>query len=129
MTAHKPGTAAKHATDTRLTQVGAGRWRIDGDLGLAQVAALALKAPPAAEAGRVELDLGGVGHSSSAAVALLLEWQAGLRTCGAHLTLANAPVNLCRLAGLSNVAGLLGLADADAAVSHTETAAVVTRNG
>ena len=123
MTNEQSGSPGKEAPAS-VTRIGVGRWRLAGDLGLAQVSALALNAPPAAEAGRMVLDLGGVGRTSSAAVALLLEWQAGLCSCGADLTLVNAPASLCRLAALSNVDGLLGLGDAAAATCDDTSAAV-----
>ena len=119
MTNEQSGSAGEEAPAS-VTRIGDGRWRLEGDLGLAQVSALALKPLPAAEAGRVVLDLGGVGRTSSAAVALLLEWQAGLCSCGADLALVNAPASLCRLAALSNVDGLLGLADAAAAAATSD---------
>ncbi len=106
-----------------VTRIGDGRWRLEGDLGLAQVSALALKPLPAAEAGRMVLDLGGVGRTSSAAVALLLEWQARLCSRGADLAIVNAPASLCRLAALSNVDGLLGLADAAATTCDGKSSA------
>jgi ABC-type transporter Mla MlaB component len=107
-----PGPAAGGAA--QLTRLADGGWRIDGDLGLPQVADLARQPAPMAETGPTVLDLAGVGRSSSAAVALLLEWQAAHRACGARLTLINAPGSLCRLAALSTVDALLGLTDVGA---------------
>ncbi len=112
MTTDERGTLAKGGIAVQLHRVGGSRWRIEGDLGLAQVAALAKQAPPAADEGRVVLDLGGVRRTSSAAVALLLEWRARLRGRGEDLILVDAPATLCRLAMLYNVDRLLGLADA-----------------
>jgi phospholipid transport system transporter-binding protein len=100
-----------------LSELGPGRWRLDGDLALPQVARLAAGPPPAGDTGSVELDLAGVGRTSSAAVALMLHWQAGLRACGSRLVLVNAPQSLHRLAALSNVDGLLGLTDATTAAA------------
>jgi phospholipid transport system transporter-binding protein len=100
-----------------LSERGPGRWRLDGDLALPQVARLAAGPPPAGDTGSVELDLAGVGRTSSAAVALLLHWQAGLRACGSRLVLVNVPQTLHRLAALSNVDGLLGLTDATTAAA------------
>lgn len=114
----QPAAKAGAQPAASLTQVSAGHWRIDGDMGLAQVAELARRAPPTAYAGELRLDLAGVRRTSSAAVALLLEWQAGLRACSAGLTLVDPPESLRRLAALSNVDGLLGLADAAAPTSR-----------
>jgi phospholipid transport system transporter-binding protein len=100
-----------------LSECGPGRWRLDGDLALPQVARLAAGPPPAGDTGSLELDLAGVGRTSSAAVALMLHWQAGLRACGSRLVLVNAPQSLHRLAALSNVDGLLGLTDATTAAA------------
>lgn len=113
-----------------LTDTGPGRFRLDGDLDLAAVAALARETrrllplrpkgprrwaePPAS--GRVTdvlLDLGGVGQVSSAAVALLLEWTDQVRRNGGRLVIAGAPAPLVRIAGLSNVDELLGLGGVD----------------
>ncbi|WP_058555783.1 lipid asymmetry maintenance protein MlaB [Thiohalocapsa sp. ML1] len=105
--------------DARLTQTGPGCWRLDGDLTLAAVAALAAQMPTADAAGQVTLDLAGVGRASSAGVALLLQWQAMLRPAGKVLLLHNAPAALGRLAELANVDGLLGL---DAQAAHTNAA-------
>jgi len=117
MTTDAAGSTTTPVVAARLIRVGAGRWRVDGDQGQAQVADLAAQAPPAAEAGHLSLDLGGVGRANSAAVALLLEWQARLRACDNYLTLLNVPPSLHRLAALSNVDGLLGLADIAATAS------------
>jgi ABC-type transporter Mla MlaB component len=105
------------AAAAELSERGPGRWRLDGDLALPQVARLAADPPPAADTNGVELDLAGVGRTSSAAVALLLHWQAGLRACGSRLVLINPPRSLYRLAALSNVDGLLGLTDATTAAA------------
>jgi phospholipid transport system transporter-binding protein len=105
--------------DARLTQTATGRWRLDGDLTLAAVAALAAQVPTADAAGQVTLDLAGVGRASSAGVALLLQWHSRLRPAGAALLLHNAPAALCRLAELANVDGLLGL---DAEATHNSAA-------
>ena len=118
-TAVAPGTATGQPATASLTQVAAGHWRLTGDLGLAQVAALASGPAPSADAGELRLDLAGVRRTSSAAVALLLEWLARLQACGARLTLVDAPKSLYRLAALSNVDGLLGLADRAAAAEAT----------
>jgi anti-anti-sigma factor len=96
----------------RLRQVEPGRWRLDGSLTLAGVADLAAGSAPCAPAGEVaELDLGGVDHFSSAAVALLLQWREQLLQAGGRLRLHNCPDALRRIAAFSNVDGLLGLSE------------------
>jgi ABC-type transporter Mla MlaB component len=109
----KPETGATAPAKARLRQLGPGQWCLEGPLTLDQVAVLARQAAPGAEAPAVTLDLGGVCRSSSAAVALFLEWQATLRARGSELRLVAAPADLCRLAALSNVDGLLGLEGRD----------------
>ncbi|TVQ89855.1 MAG: STAS domain-containing protein [Chromatiaceae bacterium] len=94
-----------------MQAVARGRYHLCGDLDLAAVAGLARAGrllATAAAAAPVEVDLGGVGRSSSAAVALLLEWTEQVRQRGGRLHFTNWPAALVRIAGLSNVDGLLG---------------------
>ena len=94
----------------RLERLAAGRWRLDGGLTLASVADLIAQGPRlAADGGDVELDLAGVDNSSSAGVALLLEWLEQIHRVGGKLRLHNCPAALARIAEFSNVDGLLGL--------------------
>jgi phospholipid transport system transporter-binding protein len=96
-----------------LTETAPGRFRIDGDLSLSGVAALARTGRRlAAAGGPVEVDLGGVGQGSSAAVALLLDWTDQVRRAGGTLRFTNWPEPLVRIADFSNVDGLLGIHDA-----------------
>lgn len=118
-------TGATAPAAARLSRLGPGQWRLEGPLTLDQVAVLARRAAPGAEASAITLDLGGVCRSSSAAVALLLEWQATLRACGSELRLIAAPADLCRLAALSNVDGLLGLERRDS-ITGAAAPAVLT---
>ncbi len=55
----------------------------------------------------VVVDLSGVDHADSAALALLLEWMAMAAADGRTLEFRALPDALCRLAGLSNVDSLL----------------------
>ena len=94
----------------RLHELGPGRWRLEGELTLDTVAPLAKEGTRLAAAGSdCEIDLGGIDQSSSAAVALLLEWQGQVRRAGGRLLLHNAPDALARIAAFSNVDTLLGL--------------------
>ncbi len=94
----------------RLERLAAGRWRLGGPLTLASVPALVGEASRlVADGDDVELDLAGVDHSSSAGVALLLEWRERLHRVGRQLRLHNCPAALARIAEFSNVDGLLGL--------------------
>jgi len=98
-------------SEVSLDQVDLGRWRLEGSLTLATVTDLAAQGKRlAASGGTIELDLAGIHHSSSAAVALLLEWQEQMHRSAGQLHLRNCPEALRRIAEFSNVDGLLGLA-------------------
>jgi phospholipid transport system transporter-binding protein len=116
---------AAPATAT-LSRVGPGRWRLDGVLNLATVVPLSSQCPEADARGCSELDLGGIQRSSSAGVALLLEWQSRLHAAGGRLHLTEVPEGLLRLAALGNAAEILGLDQpatiTDAAPEPTPTA-------
>jgi phospholipid transport system transporter-binding protein len=110
----KPPAASPRADGAAsLTSVAQGCWRLQGVLNLTSVAALASSMPHPDETGRAELDLAGVERSSSAGVALLLEWQAGLQAKDASLHLYNVPESMLRLATLANVHSLLNLGPAE----------------
>jgi phospholipid transport system transporter-binding protein len=94
----------------RLQRLAAERWRLEGGLTLASVGELIAEGPHlAADGGDVELDLAAVDNSSSAGVALLLEWREQLHRAGGTLRLHNCPAALARIAEFSNVDGILGL--------------------
>jgi phospholipid transport system transporter-binding protein len=93
-----------------LIETGQGRFRVEGDLNLATVVPLAAAGRRLAAAGApVEVDLGGIGRGSSAAVALLLEWTDQVRRAGGSLHFTHWPEALVRIAEFSNVDGLLGV--------------------
>lgn len=109
-----------------LTDIAPGRFRLEGNIDLAAVAALVRETSrllPMRPNGRrpwtapvanhqvatVELDLGGIGQGSSAAVALLLEWTDQVQRNGGRLVFRNWPAPLVRIADFSNVDGLLGI--------------------
>lgn len=110
-----------------LVELAPGHFRLDGDLDLAAVGALAretarLLPPGARPRGRgrraqmvaaaprvVQLDLAGVGQASSAAVALLLEWTDQIEQAGCRLVCSHWPDDLVRIADFSNVDWLLGI--------------------
>jgi len=97
-----------------LIQTESARFRLEGDLYLGAVGPLAAAgARLAAAGGDVELDLGGIGRSSSAGVALLLEWTEQVRRAGGELRFVNWPEPMVRIAGFSNVGRLLGIEAAD----------------
>lgn len=110
-----------------LTDIAPGRFRLEGDIDLDAVATLVRETgrllPVCPKGGRwpwstpvasgppatVELDLGGIGQGSSAAVALLLEWTDQVERHGGRLVFRNWPAALARIADFSNVDGLLGI--------------------
>lgn len=61
----------------------------------------------AIQAGQTVFDLAGLDTVDSAAVAVLLAWQRGARDQAASLQYGNVPANLCSLATLYGVEGLL----------------------
>lgn len=105
------GTGAGTA---QLVENGPGRFRVEGELTLATAAALAAAGARLARAARngatVEVDLSGVDRSSSAAVALLLDWTDQVRRAGGEVRFLGWPEAIVRIAEFSNVAGLLGIA-------------------
>ncbi|MBK1647536.1 STAS domain-containing protein [Rhabdochromatium marinum] len=105
----------------RLIELGAGRLRLEGELNLQTVPALAREArhlfpgrqsrrakQPAA-ATPLELDLSGVTQASSVAVALMLDWLVRARAAGTSLRILNWPPSMIRIARFSNLAELLDL--------------------
>ena len=104
--------------ESRLREVGPGRLALEGPLTLSTVPTLGrqgtrlLKAmqPKAGAAPiRVEIDLGGINRSSSAGIALLLDWVDQARRDGINLRFQHWPEALVRIAIFSNVEGLLGI--------------------
>lgn len=103
----------------QLLELSPGRFRLDGDLTLTEVAALARESRrlfpaearkrAAATGPEVELDLSGVTQTSSAAVALVVDWQARARAAEGRLQLINWPEPMARIARFSNLGDLLGV--------------------
>ena len=82
---------------------------VSGPLTFESVAARYLEAKSLLSDEITIVDLEAVSSTDSAGLALLLEWQAAARQRGARLKFINAPVDLMRLAVLSESTGLLGL--------------------
>lgn len=98
------------AGQPRFEDLGGGRFRVAGDLGLATVTgALAASEPLFAGHPAVELDLAGVSGTDSATVALLIEWLARARAAGRSIRFRAAPPQLAVIARLSDVDELLSL--------------------
>ncbi len=92
----------------RLSDQGAGRFALSGDLVFDTVPAL-LGAGEAAFGAldQAEVDLAGVGRVDSAGLALLLEWSIAGRAAGRAMRYRNVPAALAALAGISEVGALL----------------------
>ncbi|KAA6186047.1 STAS domain-containing protein [Thiohalocapsa marina] len=111
--------------EARIVETAPGRWRLSGNLGLDGVTALAdqgrrlvagvgqardqLRDQAVSDAAEIRIDLAGVSHASSAAVALLLHWRQQVSAAGGRLQLQQVPDALARIAAFSNVDGLLGV--------------------
>ena len=93
-----------------LQRVSDNRWRLTGTLDFDSVPELRPRIREALRSGaNLTVDLGGVTHTNSAGVALLLQWIEDARRKGATLRVQDPPRELTELAGLSNTHRLLGL--------------------
>lgn len=93
----------------RLESVGEGRFRVSGVLN-ASTATDVLEQSEShfAQAPQIEVDLGGVGESDSAGLALLIEWLRIARQSGRQIHFANVPAQIEALARISEVEDLIG---------------------
>jgi len=93
----------------RLEALGEGRFRVSGVLD-ASTAAHVLEESEArfTQAPKIDVDLGGVGESDSAGLALLLEWLGMARQAGKEIHFANLPAQIEALARISEVDDLIG---------------------
>jgi phospholipid transport system transporter-binding protein len=96
----------------RLESLGEGRFRVSGVLD-ASTAADVLEESEArfAQAPKIDIDLGGVGESDSAGLALLIEWLRVARQGGQTIRFANVPAQIEALARISEVVYLIGGAE------------------
>jgi len=90
-----------------------GRFRIEGAIGFGNAADL-LESAVAAFAGQpaIDVDLAGVTHADSAALALLLVWMERARRNGQRMLYRNIPAQLTGIARISEVDGFLAEASA-----------------
>jgi phospholipid transport system transporter-binding protein len=93
----------------RLESLGEGRFRVSGVLD-ASTAAEVLEESEArfTEAPKIDIDLGGVGESDSAGLALLIEWLRMAKQSGKEIHFANLPAQIQALARISEVEDLIG---------------------
>ena len=104
----------------RLESLGAGRFRVSGVLD-ASTAREVLEQSEARfqQFKALDVDLGGVGESDSAGLALLIEWLRRAKQSGKEIHFANLPAQIEALARISEVEDLIG---ASAATGRCEPA-------
>lgn len=93
----------------RLEALGEGRFRVSGVLD-ASTATEVLEQSESrfAQAPQIDVDLGGVGESDSAGLALLIEWLRIAKQSGKKIHFANVPAQIEALARISEVEDLIG---------------------
>jgi phospholipid transport system transporter-binding protein len=93
----------------RLEALGEGRFRVSGVLD-ASTAANMLEESEArfTQAPKIDVDLGGVGDSDSAGLALLIEWLRMAKQSGKEICFHNLPAQIEALARISEVEDLIG---------------------
>ncbi|WP_462320191.1 STAS domain-containing protein [Halochromatium sp.] len=102
-----------------LKEVGSNRLALSGSLTLSTMPALAREGQRLLKSMRtrgsdgepvtIEIDLGEIERSSSAGIALLLDWVDQAGRDGISIAFRRWPESLARIAALSNVEGLLGI--------------------
>lgn len=93
----------------RLAPAGPGKFALSGEIGLGSAARLLAEGDAAfAPLQAVEVDLAGVTRADSAGLALLIEWVLAARAAGRQLQYYNVPSAVTSLAGIGDVAELLG---------------------
>lgn len=96
--------------EARLESVGAGRFRLDGELSFETVPALVPRGRSLFEAdGEVSLDLAAVKRADSAGVALLIEWRREAQRRERAIRFENIPPQMRAIARLSSVDELLAV--------------------
>jgi phospholipid transport system transporter-binding protein len=80
-----------------------------GSMTLDSAAALLAQGLAALDAGRTAFDLSGVSEVDSSGLAVLFGWQRAATVQGKTISILNPPQNLCSLADVYGVSGLLPL--------------------
>jgi phospholipid transport system transporter-binding protein len=93
----------------RLEALGEGRFRVSGVLD-ASTATDVLEESESrfTQVPKIDVDLGGVGESDSAGLALLIEWLRMAKQSGKEIHFANVPAQIEALARISEVEDLIG---------------------
>ena len=103
----------------RLESLGEGRFRVSGVLdGTTATEMLEQSEARFAQEPQIEVDLGGVGESDSAGLALLIEWLRIARQAGKQIHFSNLPAQVEALARISEVEDLIGTPAAERARSE-----------
>ncbi len=93
----------------RLESLGEGRFRVSGVLDASTAReVLEQSESPFAQSKEIDVDLGGVGESDSAGLALLIEWLRAARQGGRAIRFTNVPAQIEALARISEVEDLIG---------------------
>jgi len=96
----------------RLESLGAGRFRVSGVLDASTAREVLEQSEARFEQFKdLDIDLGGVGESDSAGLALLIEWLRMARQWQKGIRFANVPAQIEALARISEVEDLLGGAE------------------
>jgi phospholipid transport system transporter-binding protein len=96
----------------RLESLGAGRFRISGVLDATTAREMLEQSDSRfAQFKDLDIDLGGVGESDSAGLALLIEWLRVARQAQKEIRFANVPAQIEALARISEVEDLIGGAE------------------
>ena len=100
----------KNGTDrARLESLGAGRFRVSGVLDASTAREMLEQSEARFEQfASLDIDLGGVGESDSAGLALLIEWLRLARQWKKEIHFANVPAQIEALARISEVEDLIG---------------------
>jgi phospholipid transport system transporter-binding protein len=97
-------------SNATLTTGKDGNWLIHGELVFATVPGLLVQAARLFDGQKkLVIDLGGVTHSDSAGLALVLEWLDECRRAGRALQVQRPPQSMLDIARVSNVSDLLPL--------------------
>jgi phospholipid transport system transporter-binding protein len=99
----------KVGSRARLESLGTGRFRVSGVLDASTATAVLEESESRFEqAPEIHVDLGGVGESDSAGLALLIEWLRQARHARKPIHFVNVPAQIEALARISEVEELIG---------------------
>jgi phospholipid transport system transporter-binding protein len=104
----------------KLESLGAGRFRVSGVLDASTAREVLEQSESRFEQFKeLDVDLGGVGESDSAGLALLIEWLRMARLGGQAIRFANVPAQIEALARISEVDDLLGSGELPSKIANS----------